>query len=128
MILINIFTNRWNFGLRAFVYGFGKFHYFLPIWLVLFSLNLLVYGGFSIWAKIHKKISTVHLRKLNNTLFLSLLIFYYCGTLWLASIFTIRSNLPPLTSLCILLEEVRIYMDHVFYLIFICRVNIILFC
>ncbi|KAJ6645615.1 Sterol O-acyltransferase 1 [Pseudolycoriella hygida] len=103
-----------NFGLTPIKTGFGKIHLAFFIWCMLQAVSCLIYLGFSTWATIVNKSSKDRERRINKVM-LSAFVITQISILYSTCHLVLYFDLPPASSLTILLEMIRFVMkNHAF--------------
>ncbi|XP_022901410.1 sterol O-acyltransferase 1-like [Onthophagus taurus] len=106
-----ILNKKVDYGLRSIMFGYAKFHIFLILWYLIFTLNVLTFTFYNLWVTIRKKCL---IRSLNtlwvDCIFFCLLIGYYIGSLYGVPVLIRIFNLPILSAGSLLTEQVRLIM------------------
>ncbi|XP_058461770.1 sterol O-acyltransferase 1 isoform X2 [Malaya genurostris] len=103
-----------NLGLRPIITGFGKFHIGLLLWGCMQLSAFSIYPCYTAWAYIHR-INKSEFRKIGDVGFTLGFIVYQCLFITLVIRAVLHYNLPPATSIAVLMEMTRFAMKiHAF--------------
>ncbi|XP_053685275.1 sterol O-acyltransferase 1 [Sabethes cyaneus] len=99
-----------NLGLRPIIAGFGKFHLALLLWSCMQLSVLCVYPCFLVWARLHKAFQNKTLRKIWDLCSILVLVSYQWGFIIGVIKTVILLDLPPASSIAVLMEMTRFSM------------------